>query len=389
MVEGSSKDNISYVLKNVAFNENTRIARIEIIQKRYYRTIQKYVTSNYEKTPIYSEWKTREKIINKTIKLTNSELEKLNCHEDELIRKFAEEIILRINNTELFPSWFLKSLIKKECSNALNALKIRRDTFLEAEQKKRLFIESQIRIKNNRISDLNHSIRMLEEEKNKKQRLIDKISSKPKSIFKTIVTFGIYNLLYSDKRKSVHEAKVSEIGKEIVKINGEIDLCKKIITDYSKEIQLINEVCTRFMKENYQKECDLIEKYDEEIALIKPLENVVKKDSGFIPLKSFGGLDYEKIFGCYIIHNKENDKYYVGQSKDIIRRIKQHFNGTTPKNSIFAEDYYMSSFYSREDLFEVKIIRCETKDELDRMEKQLILEYDSWNNGYNGTSGNT
>ena len=40
------------------------------------------------------------------------------------------------------------------------------------------------------------------------------------------------------------------------------------------------------------------------------------------------------------------------------------------------------------DIFENKIIRCETKYELDGLEKKLIYEYDSWNSGHNGTSGN-
>ena len=101
------------------------------------------------------------------------------------------------------------------------------------------------------------------------------------------------------------------------------------------------------------------------------------------------GLNYEKIIGCYVIHNVENDKYYVGQSKDVIKRItKQHFDGAKVKNIIFAEDYYKSNLENKDDLFEVKIIRCETKDELDRTEMELIEEYDSFNNGYNGTNGN-
>ena len=60
-----------------------------------------------------------------------------------------------------------------------------------------------------------------------------------------------------------------------------------------------------------------------------------------------------------------------------------------PNNIIFAEDYYSSKQEHKDDLFEIKIIECSTKDELDRKEKNLIEFYDSWNKGYNGTSGNT
>ena len=89
-----------------------------------------------------------------------------------------------------------------------------------------------------------------------------------------------------------------------------------------------------------------------------------------------------------MIRNREKDKYYVGQSKDVMKRIRQHFKGTVPANVIFAEDYYTSTFINKEDLFEVKIIPCETKDELDDTERDLIKKYDSFQSGYNGTGGN-
>lgn len=71
------------------------------------------------------------------------------------------------------------------------------------------------------------------------------------------------------------------------------------------------------------------------------------------------------------------------------RVCKQHFNGTEPKNIIFAEDYYTSKLEDKRDLFEVKIVRLSTKDELDRTEMELIEKYDSFNNGYNRTAGNS
>lgn len=70
------------------------------------------------------------------------------------------------------------------------------------------------------------------------------------------------------------------------------------------------------------------------------------------------------------------------------KRIKQHFHGLEPANIIFAEDYYLTEPKDRADLFEIKILRCETKDELDTMERDLIEIYDAYSNGYNGTSGN-
>ncbi len=122
---------------------------------------------------------------------------------------------------------------------------------------------------------------------------------------------------------------------------------------------------------------------------VQPLQCELQEDKAFTLLKKVCGFEYQKIIGCYVIHNRENDKYYVGQSKDIIKRLKQHFKGTIPNNVIFAEDYYSTPVEKREDLFEVKIIPCQTKDELDRTEKKLIEDYNSYLTGYNGTNGNS
>ena len=103
-----------FSLTKVDFNITSRIARIEILQTREYRTIQRYITKNYEKYPIYSEWKIKKKILKKTLKLTNSELELLNVNQDDLIKMFAEEIIIALNNEELFPSWFIELYLKRE-----------------------------------------------------------------------------------------------------------------------------------------------------------------------------------------------------------------------------------------------------------------------------------
>lgn len=44
--------------------------------------------------------------------------------------------------------------------------------------------------------------------------------------------------------------------------------------------------------------------------------------------------------------------------------------------------------FSAKDEFLVKIIPCTTKDELDRLEKMYIEQYDAFNSGYNSTGGN-
>lgn len=164
--------------------------------------------------------------------------------------------------------------------------------------------------------------------------------------------------------------------REIIKKDKElIQVTKEKIAYYSDYIKLLERLE------------DIL--YYRKLSEITPLPTIYNNDQLFISLKTIIGMEHEKIIGCYILHNKENDKYYVGQSKDIHRRIKQHFNGTVPKNIIFAEDYYLSKFQNKENLFEVKIIQCKTKDELDKTEKELIELYDAYNSGYNGTIGNS
>ena len=134
---------------------------------------------------------------------------------------------------------------------------------------------------------------------------------------------------------------------------------------------------------------EIIKEFNKKISHVKPLLTYANPSPDFIPLKKLVGSEYQKIIGCYVIHNKEKDKYYVGQSKDVYKRIlRDHFNGTEVKNIIFAEDYFSSQYENKDDIFEVKIIRCSTKDELDSTEASLIEEYDSFRNGYNSTSGN-
>ena len=93
-------------LRNVEFDEETRNASIEFEEITYYRTIVKYITKNYIKYPIYSEIKTKKNLITKKIKLNNYNLENLELNDDYFVSKFAEQIIAKIHDIELMPSWF-------------------------------------------------------------------------------------------------------------------------------------------------------------------------------------------------------------------------------------------------------------------------------------------
>lgn len=377
-----------YSLLKVDFSIRSRIAHIDILQSQEYRTILRYVTQNYERYPIYSDWKTKEKTIIKTIKLTNLELESLKNNEDDLIRAFAEEIIIEINNEDLIPSWMIKTYLQRKLDNELNKERAKFEAFVDSQENK-IFVE-QRDINNFSNANYKYLDKLLDEQEreNKLATKILKLSKMKKNLFKSIISFGIYSYLISDKRKNIIKQKLKEVKDCIIKLTKNIEDNKKRIEQGKEDIDKLKLEIKTAEKVYNDKKDSLNSDFEKKITKVKKLSDVVNEDDGFIDLKNFSGLSYEKIVGVYIIHNRENDKYYVGQSKDVMKRISQHFKGTTPKNSIFAEDYYTSQFPNRENIFEIKIIKCETKDELDKREKDLIREYDSWENGYNGTSGN-
>ncbi|MBQ8394504.1 MAG: GIY-YIG nuclease family protein [Clostridia bacterium] len=208
-------------------------------------------------------------------------------------------------------------------------------------------------------------------------------------MLKSLISFGVYGYFIGKKRKNrilnrLQQNKLIQgiINKNIFYKENEIRDLKALISFYKKNIK---NTCTYLAL--IKRLANLV--YEQKLQSITPLPVHYEPDNSFISLKTIIGVKYEKIIGVYVIHNRENNKYYVGQSKDIYKRLKQHFVGTVPKNVIFAKDYYFSKSENKSDLFEVKIIPCGTKDELDKTEKNLIELYDSYNLGYNGTNGNT
>lgn len=378
-----------YEVHNVSFNEQSRVAKIEFIKVVRYRTIDRYVQQNYERYPIYSNWKIRHSFINKSVKLTNEALEELNDHDDDLIREFAFEIITRLKNTELIPSWYEKMCIEEDFRQKFNTQQERLN--IEKNHLYNIISKKNVEIDNNLSIILKKEIRQRKFEKRLSRIDIktEKTKAHKKNYFLSIITLCIYNYFGSQKRLKhlankfhKHNDKLSAIKKEISDIQtvnlgleNQIDQAnknfKKISTEIEDNIKLIKEETRTKLN-----------------SIVQLPISFQPQDSSFIPLKSLSGMNYEKIIGCYIIRNKQNQRCYVGQSKDVIKRIRQHFKGTFPNNIIFAEDYFAAKESERNDMFELKIFPCTTKDELDSTEKKLIEDYDSFATGYNGTSGN-
>jgi len=90
--------------------------------------------------------------------------------------------------------------------------------------------------------------------------------------------------------------------------------------------------------------------------------------------------------GIYVIKNKINNNKYVGQSKRLEERKKDHLQGL--RNNSHHNSHLQNAFniYGEKN-FEFKTIcECE-EEELDELEQYFIKLYDTHNNGYNMTDG--
>lgn len=88
--------------------------------------------------------------------------------------------------------------------------------------------------------------------------------------------------------------------------------------------------------------------------------------------------------GIYKITNKINGHSYIGQSIDIERRWRQHIN--FPKENSKYPLYQAFIKYGVEN-FSFEIIDLCSEDKLNKKEEYYIAKYNTYNNGYNQTTG--
>lgn len=88
--------------------------------------------------------------------------------------------------------------------------------------------------------------------------------------------------------------------------------------------------------------------------------------------------------GIYKIENRYNHKVYIGQAKDIAKRMSQHINNHNAKKD--SIDEAINQLGTNTFTYEV-VLLCE-EEQLDYNEAYQIYAYDSKDNGYNKTIGN-
>jgi len=310
--------------------------------------------------------------------LTNSVLENLKsatfllendvvkkADDADLISKYAidilQELISASEDDSLIPSWMTRMLLKEKTDQKIALLHAARMTY-----------ETSIKSAEAKIHQLNQARAMRSE---KLQKISAARNSRLQFILFSALSLGYYAYINSKKRLELLTAQLEESEQSIP---PQIDSLTQEIAHNTYQLARNGEDIEKVKTSHLEK-----------ASQVMTLTENAADSTAFTPMKNLPGLDYEKIKGVYIIRNRELDKFYVGQSKDVMKRLKDHFTGTEPKNIIFAEDYYNSNLSNKSELFEFKIETLETKDELDKREMELIAEYDSFNNGYNKTAGNS
>lgn len=102
-------------------------------------------------------------------------------------------------------------------------------------------------------------------------------------------------------------------------------------------------------------------------------------------MKSFKGQTTRPVSafpGVYILHNRTNGKYYVGQGRNVLDRANHHFTGRG--NGDVYVDYKNGHDWT------VTLVNLDETSfsNLNDLERHLISKYDAFYNGYNKTRGN-
>jgi hypothetical protein len=332
-------------MTDCSFDKGTNKLFFVIKLYQWIPKITRYVQEDYVRTPIYEGYSERIKVIKKfdkvinPVKFVNEDILKL-----DLEKCFILSIIERIS---IIPEWRKKEIKLEEISNLINATKQR--------------------------------IRNYHNEKKSYSFKKTSFNEKPSNFWLRLIfaffTFGFSFVNFNSKKNAL-------INKKINKENKKWNASHKIKIDQenfslSKEIALFNKKMNDIISFNWN--------------LYRETKNKEinywyrEADGGWRELKhssnfSFSYLNDKK--GVYVIWNKTKNKHYVGQSKNMGKRLNQHFLNGEVRNILFAKDWYFGDYFC------YKFYLCQTKDELDSLEKQKIDEFFAFDKGYNSTNGN-
>lgn len=113
--------------------------------------------------------------------------------------------------------------------------------------------------------------------------------------------------------------------------------------------------------------------------------NINEVPDGFIPLDNWVSFEQKgcTYTGVYVLYNNNKKMYYVGQAKNVAKRIDQHRTGHGGNPDVYFDIRSGDTFFIR-----TMSLSESAFDNLDDFEKKMISYYDAYRTGYNKTSGN-
>lgn len=307
------------------FDKTTRECKFECMKTQQYRTILRYVTRDYVKQPIYSEWKTKITKYKKHLVLSDENLEKLPFHYDDIIAKCASLIVGQIEDTTYWPSWYVKDSIanniidyKFEFNILLKIFKDKSKNWLD------ILKDFNDKLIANSTSN-KYQLDNIELSINKQLKKLNRIKQIQSSKILDIMTFGIYHGSFVKKKyekilkfcndkqtnRTKHLRVIEDI--EIAK-----DINSKMINSIKSSIEKIEDLKNDYFT-NLDKEEDRL------LKRVKPLTNKIP-NAHKLNLNSEKDID----FIYYFIDKNKDDNYtiysleYIEYLMELCDLIKDH-----------------------------------------------------------------
>lgn len=348
--EQKGAERIFYGLTILDFSKNTNILTIEINAYTLKHNIAGYKQINHQKYPVFSPICS---VKSKNVYFLNRTIDiKTFCQYQLLKQELPAEINLRIcKMLDYEPTWASKQreiLNRYARSKELDAIAYKKFLPIAFNPRREDF-------------------------KTIPSKLWPRIVLAP-------FTLGLSFIGFISKNKAKHNASLNETNKQYNKEeNARIN---KLNYENKQKIDDFNKSLDKEKTENYTAIINL----ENELYHSNDLEKVTSQWQNLrynLPVYD-GSLNHKK--GIYIIQNSTKNKYYVGQSKNIGKRIfSQHFQtaSNSAKNPLFVNDWNNGDEF----LYQI-IVYGDKGTNLDDLEKQYIEKYDSFRNGYNRTGGN-
>lgn len=198
------------------------------------------------------------------------------------------------------------------------------------------------------------------------------------------VTKGLeYYEIYKQRGKGL-KIKIQREKDKVYNIKcNDYSLFKQRFINKLRDENLIEE--NQVKNENIERVKNIFIHMYNDFLFSKEREKANKIKSNNLTVSEFFDLKKEQqgdFVGVYILYNATKRMYYVGQATKIFFRINQHFTGKG-NGDIYAD-------YKYGDIFYIGMIKLSESgyDDLNKLEKDKIKEYDAFEKGYNKTKGN-